>query len=181
MRHILDGTIARRNFITSLGGVAAVSRMPHKEARADALEAALMAGAETPQSALYPSSQSCSPGSIHFPTVAEIEAQVPTRSYRRAVGSLLLSTHPDGKVPLLAPTPPRSTLWDFFELRFKKSRNHCLQSANKALQAGADEEVILACLVHDTVRELIHTDYGRCGTQLYEPYLPASAPSGWRH
>ena len=102
MRHILDGTIARRNFITSLGGVAAVSRMPH-EARADAFEAALMAGAETPQ------------------------------------------------------------------------------SANKALPACADEEVILACLVHDTVRELIHTDYGRCGAQLYEPYLPASAPSGWRH
>jgi hypothetical protein len=171
MRHILDEKLARRNFIASLGGAAAVGLMSH-EARADALEAALMAGVDTPQTSMDPSSQSCSPGTIHFPTVAEIEAQVPTRSYRRAVGSLLLNTKTDGKVERLAKMPPRPTLWDFFELRFMKTRNHCLQSANKALHAGADEEIILACLVHDTVQELIHTDHGFWGAQMYEPYLP---------
>jgi hypothetical protein len=180
MPHVLDGPLARRNFIASLGGMAAVGLMSH-EARADALETALMDGVATPQSSMDPSSQSCSPGTIHFPTVAEIEAQVPTRSYRRAVGSLLLNTHPDGKVEQLAKMPPRPTLWDFYELRFMKSRNHCLQSANKALHAGADEEIVLACLVHDTVQELIHTDHGFWGAQMYEPYLPARSTFAVRY
>jgi hypothetical protein len=170
MRHILEGTIARRNFIASLGGAAVVGLMSH-EARADALEGALTAALDTPETDM--TSQSCTPGTKHFPTVAEIDAQVPTRSYRRAAGSLLVNTQTDGKVERLAEMPPRPTLLDFFERRFMKTRNHCLQSANKALHSGADEEIILACFVHDTVQELIHTDHGFWGAQMYEPYVPA--------
>jgi hypothetical protein len=182
MRHLLDGTVARRDFILSLGGAAAVGLMSH-EARADALEEALMAGLNTPQTVpqMDESSQSCTAGTKHFPTVAEIDAQIPTRSFRRGAGSLLVNNQAGGKVERLADMPARPTLLDFFELRFMKSRNHCLQSANKALHSGADEEIVLACLVHDTVQELIHTDHGFWGAQMYEPYLPARSTFAVRY
>lgn len=167
MRHILDGTLARRNFIASLGGAAVVGLMSH-EGRADALEGALMAGVDETDT----NSQSCTVEAKHYPTMAEIEEQVPTRTFRRAAGSLLLNNR-GGNVERLTAMPARPTLWDFFELRFMKSRNHCFQSANKALQNGVDEETVLACLVHDTVQELIHTDHGFWGAQMYEPYVPA--------
>ncbi len=166
MRHILDGPLARRNFIASLGGAAVVGLMSH-EARADALEGALMAGVDQTES----NSQSCAVEAKHYPTVAEIQQQIPTRSFRHAAGSLLLNTN-GSNVERLPELPARPTLWDFFERRFMKTRNHCFQSANKALQAGADEEIVLACLVHDTVQELIHTDHGFWGAQMYEPYVP---------
>jgi hypothetical protein len=176
MRHILDGTLARRNFIASLGGAAAVGLMSH-EARADALEGALMAGVKQSDT----DSQSCTPGPKRYPTVAEIEAQIPTRSYRLAAGSLLLNHKADEKVEVLTKLPPRPTLWDFFELRFMRTRNHCFQSANKALHNGVDEEIVLACLLHDTVQELVHTDHGFWGAQMYEPYVPAQTAFAIRY
>ena len=33
------------------------------------------------------------------------------------------------------------------------------------------EEIILACLLHDTVQELIKVDHGWWSAQLYEPYV----------
>jgi hypothetical protein len=166
MRHILDTPLARRNFIASLGGAAAVGLMSH-EARADALEGALMAGVAHNEK----DSQSCTPEKKHYPTVAEIEAEVPTRSFRRGTGSLFLNSGGE-KVEQLAKMPAQPKLWDFFELRFMKSRNHCFQSANKALKNGVDQEIVLACLLHDTVQELVHVDHGFWGAQLYEPYVP---------
>jgi len=175
MRHVLEGTIARRNFIASLGGAAAVSLMSH-EARADALEGALMAGVSQNEK----NSQSCSPGSKQYPTVAEIEEEIPTRSFRRGTGSLFLNTSGE-KVERLPKMPPRPTLWDFFELRFMKTRNHCFQSANKALHAGVDQEIVLACLIHDTIQELVHVDHGFWGAQMYEPYVPAQTAFAVRY
>src|ERR1700693_295298 len=172
MRHALDSPIARRDFITALGGVAAVSLMSH-EARADALDEALTTRTDTSQIDVTTSTSGPAPGAKHFPTVAEIDAQIPTRSYRRGVGGLFVNTQADGKVEHLADLPPHPTVLDFFELRFMKFRDHCLQSANKALQSGADEEIILACLLHDTVQELVRTDHGFWGAQMYEPYVPA--------
>lgn len=125
-------------------------------------------------------SQSCVAGTKRYPTVAEIAAEVPTKSYRRATGSLLLNTNGD-KVEQLRKMPGRPTLWDFFELRFMKTRNHCFQSANKALHNGVDEEVVLACLLHDTVQELVHTDHGFWGAQMYEPYVPAQTTFAIRY
>ncbi|MEI7950881.1 MAG: hypothetical protein WCI66_11675, partial [Gammaproteobacteria bacterium] len=46
------------------------------------------------------------------------------------------------------------------------------QSANKALQNGLSEEVVLACLLHDVSQELIRVDHGYYGAQLFEPYVP---------
>ena len=153
----------RRDFIASLGGAAAVGLMSH-EARADALEDALNDQLELAQAA--PGS-----GGGNFPTVAEVEAQIPTRSYRRGTGTSFLNTSGDN-VPVLPPMPARPTLFDFFELRFNRQSNHCLQSATEAMQRGVDEEIILACLLHDTVQAIMRTDHGYWGAQLYEPYVP---------
>ncbi len=39
------------------------------------------------------------------------------------------------------------------------------------MKNGMSEEVILACLLHDTVQELIKVDHGWWGAQMYEPYV----------
>jgi hypothetical protein len=151
----------RRDFIAGLGGTAAVSLMSH-EARADELEDALNQRLELAQAPA---------GEQQFPTAAEIEAQITTRSYRRGAGTGFLNTNGEN-VDRLPPMPGAPTLFDFFELRFNRQANHCLQSANKALERGVDEEIILACLLHDTVQAIMRTDHGYWGAQLYEPYVP---------
>jgi hypothetical protein len=157
--------IDRRDFIASLGGAAAVSLMSH-EARADALEEALNERLELAQAETASAPE-------RFPTAAELEAQIPTRSFRRGVGVSFLNTQPGGMVALLPQMPAAPTLADFFELRFTRTRNHFFQSANKAMERGADEEIVLACLLHDTIQEIIRSDHGYWGAQLYEPYVPA--------
>jgi hypothetical protein len=154
----------RRDFIASLGGAAAVSLMSH-EARADKLEEALQERIELAQA---PSGSAPE----RFPTVSELEAEIETRSYRRGVGVSFLNTAPGGRVARLEPMPAAPTLVDFFERRFTRTRNHCFQSANKAMERGADEEIILACLLHDTIQEIMRSDHGYWGAQLYEPYVP---------
>ncbi len=162
----------RRDFIASLGGAAAVGLMSH-EARADALEDALNDQLELAQAT--PGS-----GGGNFPTAAEVQAQIPTRSYRRGTGTSFLNTNGDN-VPVLPPMPARPTLFDFFELRFNRQSNHCLQSATEAMQRGADEEIILACLLHDTVQAIMRTDHGYWGAQLYEPYVPERTSFGIKY
>ena len=68
--------------------------------------------------------------------------------------------------------PAAPTLVDFFALRFTGTANHVLQSANLAKRNGMSEEIILACLLHDTVQAMIKVDHGWWGAQLYEPYVP---------
>lgn len=158
--------IDRRHFIASLGGAAAVSLMTH-EARADALEHYL-------EERLYAQGEGNEAGgSATFPTAAELEAQIPTRNYRRGAGGLFYNGQAGGKVDLLPAMSAAPTLEEFFEKRFMRTRNHCFQSANKAMERGVQEEVVLACLLHDTVQELMRADHGWWGAQLYEPYVPA--------
>jgi hypothetical protein len=103
------------------------------------------------------------------PTVAQLDAQVTTRPYRRGTGGVFINTK--GNVTHLKPLPAKPTLTDFYINRFNTNQ-HCLQSANKAMQSGADEEVILACFLHDTVQALVKTDHGWWGAQMYAPYVP---------
>ena len=154
--------IDRRAFIAGLGGAAAVNLMSD-EAKADALEEFMMRelDAAAAQSAQQPAS---------FPTVAELEAQIETRPLRRGVGNLMVAR--TGTVKRLPPMPEKPTLMDFFALRFNGTSNHCLQSANRALKTGMSEDVVLACLLHDVVQELIKVDHGWWGAQLFEPYVP---------
>jgi hypothetical protein len=155
--------IDRRDFIASLGGVAAVGLMSH-ETRADEIEEELNRRLQLAQAPVQAAESS------GFPTAAEVDAQIATRSYRRGTGRNFLNT--DGEnVARLPPMPASPTFLDFFELRFH-SNNHCLQSANKAMERGVDEEVVLACLLHDLVQVLMRADHGYWGAQLFEPYVP---------
>jgi hypothetical protein len=155
--------IDRRDFIASLGGVAAVGLMSH-ETRADEVEEELNRRLQLAQAPVQAAESS------GFPTAAEVDAQIATRSYRRGTGRNFLNT--DGENVARLPSMPASpTFLDFFELRFH-SNNHCLQSANKAMERGVDEEIVLACLLHDLVQVLMRADHGYWGAQLFEPYVP---------
>ncbi len=76
-----------------------------------------------------------------------------------------------GSDPRLPPMPDRPTLLDFFQRRWHPA-SHLLQSANRALDDGHEEKVVLACLLHDvSICGLIRTDHGYWGAQLIEPYV----------
>ena len=163
----------RRDFFAKLGGAAVVATMTH-EARADALEHYMMAGAAGPATAAaasgpVASSASAAADNKPFPTTAEIEAQIDTRPSRKGVGNLFTSAN--GNVKRLPPMTAKPTLIDYFNLRFTQTSNHCLQSANRAMKNGMTEEIILGCLLHDTVQELIKVDHGWWSAQMYEPYV----------
>jgi hypothetical protein len=159
-------TLDRRQFVATLGGATAIGLMTH-EARADALEGALLAQVNAPTSA----ATSIRATKEVFPTVAQLDAQIPKRHYRRGTGALFFNPQPGTLVTQLPRMPTAPTLVDFFALRFDHTRNHCLQSANKAMQRGVDEEIVLACLLHDTAQEMMRADHGFWSAQLYEPYV----------
>jgi hypothetical protein len=162
--------IDRRAFIASLGGAAAVAAMD-PEAKADALEHYMEEQLDQAVAVQQGTAEK-------YPTVAELEAQIETRNYRRGAGNLLVNTR--GNVKKLEPMPARPTLEDFFRLRFAPA-NHVLQSATRAMKTGMPEEIILACLLHDTVNNLIKPDHGWWGAQLYEPYLPEKSTFAIRY
>src|SRR5581483_7560204 len=132
----------RKTFLASLGGAAALNLMSD-EAKADALEDHMLFQLNQASSLTGPAR----PGE-KFPTAAEVEAQIETRPTRRGVGNLFASAR--GNVKKLQPMPEKPTLVDFFKLRFMGTSNHVLQSANLAKKNGMSEEIILACLLHDT-------------------------------
>jgi hypothetical protein len=78
-----------------------------------------------------------------------------------------------GDNPALPKMPEAPTLADFFRLRFHpRSVNHLLQSATLALEAGIDEKLVLACLLHDIANAgLVGSDHGYWGAQLIAPYV----------
>ena len=157
--------IDRRAFIASLGGAAAVSAMDH-EARADALEHF----AESRLDELVEQGGAGVQGQdAPFPTVAQLEAQIEGRTTRRGAGNLFVANR--GTLRKLEKLPEKPTLLDYFRLRFSPA-NHVLQSATRAMKTGMKEEIILACLLHDVVLNLIHVDHGWWGAQMLEPYVP---------
>src|SRR2546428_11464777 len=87
--------IDRRAFIASLGGVAAVNLMDH-EAKAEALEHYMEDKLDEMVAAQQPEK---------FPTVAEIEAQIETRPFRRGAGSVFTSSK--GNVKIIEKMPDK--------------------------------------------------------------------------
>jgi predicted HD phosphohydrolase len=162
----------RRDFFAKFGGATVIAALTH-EARADALEHYMLAA--TDPAAQHPGAgRAAMPASMAadtrpLPTAAEVDAQIETSPYRRGVGGLFVSSQ--GNVKRLPAMPEKPTLVDYFNLRFTRTANHCLQSANRAMSNGMSEEIILACLLHDTVQELMKVDHGYWGAQMYEPYV----------
>jgi len=157
--------IDRRRFIESLGGTAAVALMT-SEQKADALEAHLE---EELDAAVY--GLQAGGAQDKFPTMAEIaETDAKRMGVRRGAGSVFNATGqggvPRGPLPKMSSNP---TLLEFFEKRFNPA-NHVLQSATRALKTGMPEEVVFACLMHDTVHALVKVDHGWWGAQIIEPY-----------
>jgi HD domain len=84
-----------------------------------------------------------------------------------AKGRYFLMGH-DARLPKM---PDRPTLFDFFRLRLGPAM-HLLQSARLALKSGANEKVVIACLLHDiAIPGFIRSDHGYWGAQLVEPYV----------
>jgi hypothetical protein len=78
-----------------------------------------------------------------------------------------------GQNPELPLMPERPTLLDFFHYRFSDvAFMHLLQCAKLALDAGHEEKVVLACLLHDVANgALLRTDHGYWGAQMIAPYV----------
>jgi hypothetical protein len=167
MRTIPD--IDRRAFISFLGGTAAVAAMS-PDARADALENYLAASITGAAAA------TASPA----PTVAQLEAQIPTRNFRRGVGNGFVNKD-GGNVTLLPPLPAKPTLVDFIRLRLQSNAEHCLQSARQARLKNMDEDIIFACLVHDLSLSLMRAEHGFWSAQMFEPYVSEKVTFAIRH
>jgi hypothetical protein len=78
-----------------------------------------------------------------------------------------------GDNPALPRMPEKPTLIDFFNLRFTgMTLHHLTTAAKRALDEGASEKVIMACLLHDIANGcLLRTDHGYWGSQLIAPYV----------
>jgi hypothetical protein len=159
-----------KDIINTLGGTASVARMSH-EARADALEEFEIAKLDAAVAALRDKHK--------WPDVAELDARIDQRGFRRGAGSLFRNSgysekiRPDapvGKVKRLSKMPAAPTLIDFFKQRFAPG-SHLLQSAALAKRKGEPEDVVLACLLHDIGGYLMKADHGYWGAQLIEPYV----------
>ena len=168
--------IDRKTFFDNVGGSDAVDRMD-SEARADALEEHMMSELNTAVAAKLNGGPNANTA---VPTAAEVEEQIKTRPYRQGVGFLFVPRTGEN-VKRLPPMPPNPTLIDFFNLRFANTANHVLQSANLAMKNGMSEEIILACLLHDVVQEIMRTDHGWWGAQLFEPYISEKAAFAIRY
>jgi hypothetical protein len=88
-----------------------------------------------------------------------------------------------GDNPALARMPARPRLMDFYNLRFGEiTRRHLLVSAGQALDAGMEEKVVLACLLHDISNGcLIRADHGYWGAQMIAPYVDEEVAWAVRH
>ncbi len=90
-------------------------------------------------------------------------------------------TYVMGPDPRLPRMPDKPTLFDFFKYRFGPSA-HMLQSARLAQKSGANEKIVLACLVHDIANiGFIRGDHGYWGAQLVEPYVDEEVSWGIRY
>jgi hypothetical protein len=156
--------VDRRAFLATLPmGAASLSRMSSEE-KAEALEHYLMHKLDGPKPRTEP---------VGGEADALLDDQQSTQP--RGTGRLLLPP----RTPL-EPMPAKPTFVDFFRLRFAPG-NHVLQSANHALKTGQPERTVMACLLHDTVLELIKADHGWWGAQLYEPYVDERISWGIRY
>ena len=153
--------IDRRAFLASVGGLAVVQGLDD-EAKAEALEHYMMDMLDGHEA-----------DGLIIGGEAQVAAAPADASIRRGAGNLFGPQGPaeNRKMPQLEPMSAKPTLLEFFEKRFAPA-NHVLQSATRAMKTGMSEEIILACLLHDVVLNLVKVDHGWWGAQMLEPYVP---------
>lgn len=151
--------IDRRAFIASLGGMAVVDAMD-SETKAEALEHYMVEKIDEAMG-----------GHVELAN-AQVLPAAEDATVRRGVGSLFAPSGPASarKMPALAPMSNNPTLLEFFEKRFAPA-NHVLQSATRAMKTGMSEEIVMACLLHDVVQNLVKVDHAWWGAQMLEPYV----------
>lgn len=78
-----------------------------------------------------------------------------------------------GDNPELPPMPARPALLDFMKYRMTDATfRHLLASAKHALDAGHEEKIVLACLLHDISNGcFLRPDHGYWGAQMIAPYV----------
>jgi hypothetical protein len=78
-----------------------------------------------------------------------------------------------GDNPALPRMPARPRLLDFFKYRFTDiTVRHLLTSAKRAMEAGHEDKIVLACLLHDIANGcLLRVDHGYWGEQMIAPYV----------
>jgi hypothetical protein len=93
-------------------------------------------------------------------------------------GEILAQLGPDtvlmmGDNPRLPAMPSQPRLLDFFKYRITDiTFRHLLTSAKRAMDAGHEEKVIVACLLHDISNGcLLRSDHGYWGAQMIAPYV----------
>jgi hypothetical protein len=153
--------IDRRAFLASVGGLAVVEALDD-EAKAEALEHYMMDMLDGHEAE-----------GLIIGGEAQVVAAPADATIRRGAGSLFGPQGPaeSRKMLQLEPMSAKPTLLEFFEKRFAPA-NHVLQSATRAMKTGMSEEIILACLLHDVVLNLVKVDHGWWGAQMLEPYVP---------
>ncbi len=151
--------IDRRAFIASLGGIAVVEAMDD-ETKAEALEHFMVEKIDEAMG-----------GHVELAN-AQVMPAAEDATVRRGVGSLFAPSGPQNarKMPALAAMSDKPTLMEFFEKRWAPA-NHVLQSATRAMKTGMSEEIVMACLLHDVVQNLVKVDHAWWGAQMLEPYV----------
>ena len=154
-----------KKVIAAIGGEASVTAVDC-EMRAEALE--------------QYKARSLDRACMASPTVADLDKKISSRTFRRGVGTLFCvgaSTpfaeklpNETGFVQRLERMPEKPRLIDYFKLRFAPA-SHLLRSADLALKASMDEDIVFACLIHDLGQVLMKTDHGWWGAQLFGPYV----------
>jgi hypothetical protein len=88
-----------------------------------------------------------------------------------------------GDNPALPRMPKAPKLLDYFRLRFTGiTFQHLLQSAKAALDAGHEEKIVIACLLHDISNAvLLRSDHGYWSAQIVEPYVTEEVAWAIRH
>jgi hypothetical protein len=96
--------------------------------------------------------------------------------HMRSIGASVAETRRQEQFPSL---PAQPALADILSSRLHvpwfgmpiAAARHGVQCGKLALQAGCDEETVLACLLHDVGLGVNRPDHGWWGAQLLEPYV----------
>lgn len=99
-----------------------------------------------------------------LPPITDMGSASPAQWRRLAEMQRSVSTA-DRVIDLLVLANARSDGFEVTQLA------HCLQVATRAERAGADDEVVIAALVHDVAKAIPHSDHGALAAAMLRPHV----------